>query len=105
MPVPHSVRYLPKSVEIVDGGEFTFSIWLRSSTSLGADGRPSNNSRFSSRRRPSRADATTRLTIMPRQPGTPITQVSGTGRLLEPHSGIVMAGSVFGGGFGVGPDG
>jgi hypothetical protein len=32
------------------------------------------------------ADATTRPTIMPRRPGTPIPQVSGTGRILEPHT-------------------
>ena len=37
--------------------------------------------------RPSRADATTRPTIMPCQPGTPITQVSGAGRLLEHRAG------------------
>jgi hypothetical protein len=35
--------------------------------------------------RSGRAEARTRLTIMPRRPSTLITQVRGTGRLLEPH--------------------
>jgi hypothetical protein len=35
--------------------------------------------------RPSRPDATTRPTITPCPPGTPITQASGTDPLLEPH--------------------
>jgi hypothetical protein len=33
----------------------------------------------------SKGDATTRLTIMPWWPSTPITQVKGAGRLLKPH--------------------
>jgi hypothetical protein len=59
----------------------------RSSTSLDADERPSNNSSSAPRARSGRADATTQLTIMPRRPSPPIIQVRGNSPTSGPPQG------------------